>query len=79
MQRLVAGVVVLLLLLDSSVCGVDYHISVSAKMTGYVTHFWRSTGFWYVRTARPHAYTLTRQCVVGAYTRSTVQFAADLY
>ena len=49
MRRLGAAAVVLLLMLNSPVCGVEYSVTVdSAEVTGYVTHFWRSTGFWYV-------------------------------
>ena len=57
---------VLLLMLNSLVCGVEYSVTVdSAEVTGYVTHFWRSTGFWYVY---PRTYVAARVHSLSAYT-----------
>ena len=66
MRRLGAAAVVLLLMLNSPVCGVEYSVTVdSAEVTGYVTHFWRSTGFWYVS---PRTYVAARVHSLPAYT-----------
>ena len=67
MRRLGAAAVVLLLMLNSPVCGVEYIVTVdSAEVTGYVTHFWRSTGFWYVYPV--YTYVAARVHSLPAYT-----------
>lgn len=75
MHKLGAAVVVLLSLLDRPVWGAEYRITVgSGKVTGYVTHFWRSTGFWCVqlRTELHTRYTL--RYIVSMLRRTLVPF-----